>query len=136
MKCDHLSLLIPIVLFFFLLGSCHTTRHLDELVAKNAAVQDPYIGLWDFVVRNTPTGNAEGVISIEKEGYDYRASLESELGEMSLDHLSIKDERLKGYFRYKGFRVNVKGVFEENTLAGKLAVTLASFPLEATKRTH
>ncbi len=95
---------------------------------------DPYVGAWDFIVENTPSGDESGVINIGADGGNYFAYLDSEMGEMRLEEITIRDRKLKGYFRYKGFRVNVKGVFDQNTLEGKVAVTLASFPLSATKR--
>ncbi len=135
MKRDLYPLLIPLALISLLLVSCHSSRNAGQTQIKGIPLaNDPYIGTWDFIVRNTPSGNAEGVISIEREGMLYRAIVDSGLGKMALDHVSIEDERLKGHFRYKGFKVNVKGIFDENTLEGKLAVSLASFPLEATRR--
>ena len=120
-------------MLFFIAG-CRSTQKLGPLQAKGVELIDPYAGTWDFVVRNTPGGDSEGVISIKKDGSDYLAVLDSDLGELALKDISIRDAHLKGHFRYKGFKVNVKGVFQENTLEGKLAVTLASFPLEAKKR--
>ncbi len=135
MKRFPSNLLIPILLVAFL-SSCRSVKPVDQLQVKGIDLLDPYVGTWDFVVRNTPSGNAEGVINIKRQGYDYLAVLDSELGALALDDISIRDEKLRGHFRYKGFRVNVKGVFQEDRLDGKLAVTLASFPLVATKRPY
>ncbi|NND05397.1 MAG: hypothetical protein HKN87_03365 [Saprospiraceae bacterium] len=133
MKCKK-YLLIPLMCLVCLITSCHTSKKTSDLQSKGLSVADPYMGVWDFIVKDTPSGDAEGVIEIERIGASYRALLDSEIGKVELDQISIKDEYLKGHFRYKGFRVNVKGTFDDNTLSGKLAVTLVSFPLEATRR--
>ena len=128
-------LLIPLVLLTLLLFSCHQGRRAIDLQSRSVIPEpDPYVGAWDFVVQNVPSGNAEGIIEIQRTGKQYRAELASGMGDLVIEELAIQDERLSGHFRYKGFRVNVKGVFEGNTLEGKLAVTLASFPLRTTKR--
>ncbi len=100
---------------------------------RSVMLEDPYVGDWDFVVRNTPAGNAEGILNIEREGTLYRANLISDAGETSIEKLYIENEKLKGHFKYKGFKVNVKGQFEGNSFEGKLGVTLASFPVSAVK---
>ena len=128
-------LLIPLISIALLAVSCHSSRKANDFQSKGRLeFEDPYLGVWDFVVRDTPAGDAEGVIEIERVGASYRAMLDAEIGQVALDEISIKDECLKGHFKYKGFKVNVKGTFDDNTLSGKLAVTLVSFPLEATRR--
>lgn len=128
-------LLIPLAFLSLVLFSCHHGRRAIDLQSRSIVPgPDPYVGAWDFVVQNVPSGKAEGIIEIQRTGHQYRAELASGMGDLVIEELAIQDERLSGHFRYKGFKVNVKGVFEGNTLEGKLAVTLASFPLRATKR--
>ena len=125
--------LIPLTML--LASSCASSKYGDVMTPRSVDVSvDPYIGSWDFIVSNTPKGDAEGVIIIGRSGVNYEADLNSELGEVTLEKIDIEDERLKGYFHYNGMRINVKGRFEGNTLEGKVGVTLASFPLKATKR--
>ena len=127
-------ILIPLV-SLVVVTSCVSSRQGDVLTPRSIdLLSDPYIGSWDFIVSNTPKGDAEGVIVIERSGNDYQVNLDSELGQVDLEKIDIEDERLKGYFHYNGMRINVKGRFEGNTLEGKVGVTLASFPLSARKR--
>lgn len=127
------QLLIPLVAMSFLVA-CNSSKKVSDLTPRGIMLDDPYCGSWDFVV-DAPNGEAEGVLVIEKRGYSqYFASVTSEMGEMSIEKMSIEAERLRGSFRYKGFKVNVQGEFEGNVLEGKIGVTLISYPLTARKR--
>ena len=127
------QLLIPL-LTMSIFVSCNSSKKVSQLTPRGIMLEDPYCGSWDFVV-DAPNGAAEGVLVIEKSGYsNYVASVSSEMGEMSIEKMSIEGERLKGSFKYKGFRVNVQGEFEGDMLEGKIGVTLISYPLTARKR--
>ncbi len=128
-----INLLIPLTIILTI-SACHSNKRASELKPRSVTLGDPYTGDWDFVVKDTPAGDAEGVLNIERDGSAYRASVSADLGEMSIDHLTIEEERLKGYFHYKGFKVNLKGNFAGDTFEGKVGVTLVSYPLKAKKR--
>lgn len=121
-------------IFALMFGACHTSRKVTDLQPKGLDLADPYVGGWDFVVEDTPSGDAEGTIYIYRAGGVYMAELDTQLGEMKMDRLSIERQRLKGSFKYKGFNVHVKGTFVGDTLEGKVGVTLMSYPMSATKR--
>jgi hypothetical protein len=104
------------------------------LVPRSVLLDDPYTGDWDFVIKDMPAGDATGILYIEREGQLYRGSVAVENGATDIDKLSIEESCMKGYFRYKGFRVNVKGTFEGDTFEGKVGVTLLSYPFVARKR--
>ena len=130
---SNLRLLIPLAIIS-LFSACHTTKDGNTLVPRSVWLDDPYIGDWDFVIKDMPSGDATGILYIEREGYAYRGSVAVENGETDINKLSIEESRMKGYFKYKGFKVNVKGVFEGDTFEGKVGVTLISYPFVARKR--
>ncbi|NND34752.1 MAG: hypothetical protein HKN76_19355 [Saprospiraceae bacterium] len=129
-----LRLLIPLLALISVFSACHTTKSGNALVPRAVFLDDPYIGDWDFVIKDMPSGDAKGILYIEREGYAYRGSVAVDNGETDINKLSIEESRMRGYFKYKGFKVNVKGVFEGDTFEGKVGVTLISYPFVATKR--
>ena len=127
-----ITLLIPLAITFTLI-SCHSSKKAG-MVPRSILLDDPYAGDWDFVIEDMPQGDAEGILSIDRSGYEYSASVSGDIGDMKLDDVSIQGDRMKGHFRYKGFRVNVKGDFAGNSFEGKVGVTLVSYPFKAKKR--
>ena len=129
-----ITLLIPLAITLTLI-SCHSSRKAG-LVPRSIFLDDPYAGDWDFVIKDMPQGDAEGILSIDRSGFEYSASVSGDIGDMQLDDVSIEADRMKGHFRYKGFRVNVKGDFAGNSFEGKVGVTLVSYPFKAKKRNN
>ncbi len=130
-----INLLIPLTLTLAITTTaCHSSKKTGVLTPRSVTMGDRYTGDWDFIVKDTPSGDAQGVMNIEKDGFAYRANVSADIGEMSIDHLTIQEERLKGYFHYKGFKVNVKGNFVGDTFEGKVGMTLLSYPFVAKKR--
>jgi hypothetical protein len=124
-----INLLIPLAIAITS-SSCHSNKN---LIPRSVMLADPYTGDWEFTIEDMPSGDAEGILNIGKQGYQYRASVSGDIGDMDLDDVTIQGERLKGHFQYKGFRVNVKGNFEGDSFEGKVGVTLISYPFKAKK---
>jgi hypothetical protein len=124
-----INLLIPLAIAITI-SSCHSNKN---LIPRSVMLADPYTGDWEFTIEDMPSGDAEGILNIGKQGYQYRASVSGDIGDMDLDDVTIQGERLKGHFQYKGFRVNVKGNFEGDSFEGKVGVTLISYPFKAKK---
>ncbi|MBK8505770.1 MAG: hypothetical protein IPL46_28375 [Saprospiraceae bacterium] len=127
-----INLLIPLAIAITI-SSCHSNKNLSGLTPRSVMLADPYTGDWEFTIEDMPSGDAEGILNIDKQGYHYRASVSGDIGDMDLDDVTIQGERLKGHFQYKGFRVNVKGNFEGDIFEGKVGVTLISYPFKAKK---
>ena len=128
-----INLLIPLAITFTLI-SCHSSRKISSLTPRSGMLDDPYTGDWEFVIEDMPQGDAEGILNIDRSGYNYTANVSGDIGDMEIEDVSIQDDRMKGHFRYKGFRVNVKGDFTGNSFEGKVGVTLVSYPFKAKRK--
>jgi len=102
--------------------------------ASSKKVADISIGTWDYVVKNTPSGDVEGNFVIAKEGDDYTGSLNGEQGPTPLKDISVEDGNLKCTFDYQGYELLMKGTFEGASFTGDVSVDYNEFPMTATKR--
>ena len=128
-----INLLIPLAIIFTLI-SCHSSRRTAGLIPKSIFLDDPYAGDWDFIIKDMPQGDAQGILSIDRSGFDYTANVTGDIGDMQIEDVSIQSDRMKGHFQYKGFRVSVKGDFTGDSFEGKVGVTLISYPFKAKRR--
>ena len=97
-------------------------------------MEDPYVGSWDYIVKDTPNGDVEGVLVIKKEMDTYSALISGEAGELDLSGFAIEDNALEGTFDYQGYEVTVKGTFSGKMIKGDMGVEYMTFPMEAVKQ--
>ncbi len=125
--------LAPMMIMFLVLATaCDTTKNaMGNARAKKAV--DPYVGTWNYVVKDTPNGIVEGELIISKASEAYSAIINGEAGEVPLQDFLIEGNNLKGTFDYQGYEVQVKAMFEGDQLKGNMGVDYMTFPMEATK---
>ena len=116
--------------------SCQGTKKASDLQAKSASLFDPYIGAWEVVVKDTPSGDYPCEVSIQRSGQSYTAKIHSNLGTIAFDKIDIDDEQFQGHFRYQGFKVKVKGTIEALTLQGRIGVLLAKYDMQGIKKSE
>ncbi len=98
---------------------------------KNAAKF--HLGIWEYVVKNTPEGDFTGTMVISKDGDAYSAVMKSPDQETPLHNVVIDGDNFSGSFDYMGYNVIMKGVFAGDSLTGEMSVEYNSFPFTATK---
>lgn len=123
----HKSSYLLILLAAFIWAGCAGTKKSRE--AK-------YIGDWEYLVKDTPNGDVNGVMTISREGEVYIGKLTSDMGEISLNDLSILEDKLSANFDIQGMRLDMNGTFEGPQFTGTIAVDYSTFPMTATKKTE
>lgn len=102
--------------------------------ASTKKVVDVSIGTWDYIVKDTPSGDAEGNFVIAKEGDNYVGTLNGEQGSIPLNDVTIEDGNLTCTFDLQGYEILIKGTFEGTSFTGNASVDYNEFPMTATKR--
>ena len=121
-KLLNLNLIFAIV-FSSLLYNCAGT--------KKAKV-DPYIGNWEYTAE-TPDGNLDVVMKIEKSEDGYVGSLSSDMGSVDIQDLKIEDGLMTGWFDMQGYELTIKGSFEDTKFTGVTSIDTYEMPMNATK---
>lgn len=114
--------------------SCNTSKQATGGATMEKKAMDPYAGAWDYVVSGTPDGDIKGTLLIEKDGDQYKATMNGNAGTIEVGDVQIMDDQIKGNFNYQGYRVDMSGTFEASNLKGKVEVDYTVFPLTATRR--
>ena len=118
----------------FISAACSTSKKtLGAAASEVKKMEDPFVGTWDYVVRDTPDGDVKGTLIISKTTDTYAAMLSSDQGEADLNGFSIEDNAMSGTFDFQGYELTMKGTFNGKMLKGDIGVEYMSFPLEATK---
>ena len=115
--------LVVAIAYASLLYSCAGT--------KKAKV-DPYVGNWEYTAE-TPDGNLDVVMTIEKSEDGYEGSLSSDMGSVDIQDLKIEDGQLTGWFDMQGYELSVKGTFEDTKFTGMTSIDTYEIPMNATK---
>ena len=98
---------------------------------KKAKV-DPYIGSWEYTAE-TPDGNLDVVMKIEKSEDGYSGTLNSNMGSVDIQNLEIEDGQLTGWFDMQGYELSLKGTFEDTKFTGITSIDTYEMPMNATK---
>ena len=114
--------------------SCNTSKQATSGATMEKKVMDPYAGAWDYVVSGTPDVDIKGTLLIEKDGDQYKATMNGNAGTIEVGDVQIIDNKIKGILNYQGYRVDMSGTFEASNLKGKVEVDYTTFPLTATRR--
>lgn len=94
-----------------------------------------YVGNWDYVVRNLPDGDVNGIMTISQEGDGFSGHIKSDDGSISItmQDLTIADNKLTSYFYFQGMKIDMAGEFEGTDFSGSISVDYNEFPMSAQK---
>lgn len=103
--------------------------------AATKTTSSRYVGNWDYVVRNLPDGDVNGIMTISQEGDDFKGDIKSDDGSISItmQDLRIEDDKLTGYFYFQGMKIDMTGQFDGGNFTGSIAVDYNQFPMTAQK---
>ena len=94
-----------------------------------------YVGNWDYVVRNLPDGDVNGIMTISQEGDGFTGNIKSDDGSISItmQDLKIENNKLTSYFYFQGMKIDMAGEFEGTDFSGAISVDYNEFPMTAQK---
>jgi len=103
--------------------------------AATKTTASKYVGNWDYVVRNLPDGDVNGIMSISQEGDAFKGNIKSDDGSISIiiEDLKIEDNKLTGYFYFQGMKIDMSGGFDGADFSGSIMVDYNEFPMSAQK---
>ena len=112
-------------LFIFLLwfSSCATSKK---------AAYSP-VGTWNYTVQGTPNGNITGKMIIDQAGDTYTGHIQSDMGKIPMEDLTIKGKDMTSNLVVNGSPVTVQGAFDENIFSGKVKVGYDTYDITANK---
>lgn len=116
--------------------ACSSTRQATDTdkVAQLGKIKDPYAGMWDYVVTDTPEGDMAGELIIAKDKGGYVASMKGASGEVEINEFQIVENRLSGTFEFQGMNIDFTGTFEGSTFSGKVGVDYSDFAITGIRR--
>ncbi len=134
----HLTLLLALVMAM-LVTACNTAKKATATASEptkemTKKMADPFTGTWDYVVANTPDGDAKGQMIIRQDGDSYSGMLKSEMGDTNINNLTITDNKLSGTFDFQGYELTISGDFEGSSFSGEVGVDYTTFPMTASKQ--
>jgi len=95
-----------------------------------------YTGSWEYSI-DTPEGTYDGALVLSKAEGSYAGKLTNDDGfTADVKDLKIEEDKLSCYFYFQGYKVNIKGTFEENKLKANIDVEGMQFPFVATKKSE
>jgi hypothetical protein len=94
-----------------------------------------YVGNWDYIVRNLPDGDVNGIMTISQDGDMYKGDIKSDDGSISItmEDLKIEDDKLSSYFYFQGMKIDMSGEFDGKDFTGAIMVDYNEFPMSAQK---
>jgi len=101
---------------------------------SKASKEAAYLGDWEYLVKDTPNGDVNGVMTISKEGEIFKGVLTSDMGEIALENLSIVEDKLSAQFDIQGMTLDMNGTFEGPQFTGTIGLDYNTFPMTATKK--
>jgi hypothetical protein len=120
-KISYLFILVAGIMW----AGCSTTK-----TSKEAS----YIGDWEYLVKDTPNGDVSGVMTITSEGSGYVGVIASDMGEITLNDLTIVEDKLSANFEIQGMQLDMAGTFEGPQFTGTIGLDYNIFPMTATKK--
>ncbi|MCK5700965.1 MAG: hypothetical protein KAI29_07430 [Cyclobacteriaceae bacterium] len=102
--------------------------------ATSKKVVDISIGEWEYVIKDTPNGDIDGILTIAKDGDYYTGALHSAEGDLPLNNVAVENDKLVSTFDYSGYTVDMTGVFAGDTFTGKCSVEYNEFPMTAVRK--
>jgi len=101
--------------------------------ASSKITESNYVGNWHYTFPTMEGGEMKAVMVISREGKEYKGVLTSEMGNVDLQDLQIIDDKLTAYFTIEGNRLDLTGVFSDDTYSGTTSIQGYEFPMNATK---
>ena len=103
--------------------------------AATKTTASKYVGNWDYVVRNLPDGDVNGIMTISQEGDAFKGNIKSDDGSVSItmEDLKIEDNKLTSYFYFQGMKIDMSGEFDGADFSGAITVDYNEFPISAQK---
>ena len=101
--------------------------------SKTSKKVDPYIGDWEYVAE-TPQGDLNVTMSIEKAEEGYTGMLSSDMGSVDLEDLKIEDGKMTATFFIESYEIGMKGTFEGEKFIGSSDFDGNEMPIDATKK--
>ena len=132
-----LGIFIPLTtgILIFVVLACNASRQAtDSGGSTQLKTMDPYIGIWDYAVKDSPEGDMPGELEILVNKGDYSATMRGANGKIDVENFQILDNKLSGKFEYQGMRIDVNATFQGSTLTGEVIVDDTTFPMTATRR--
>lgn len=112
-----------IIFLITLLGGC----------AASKSAYSP-TGTWDYEVKNTPNGDANGKMMLSKNGDGYEGNFQtSEYGTLQMRDLILEGNALKSTFYVQGETFELNGLFEGDSFTGKITSNYGTFDMIANR---
>jgi hypothetical protein len=100
-----------------------------------ASKESAYIGDWEYLVKDTPNGDVTGIMVISKGESGFVGKLATTgMGEITLNNLTIVEDKLSANFDIQGMQLDMYGTFEGPQFNGNISVDYNSFQITATKK--
>ena len=106
------------------------------LLAGCAASKSAYSpsGTWDYEVKNTPNGDANGKMILSKSGDAYTGNFQtSQYGTIQMRDITMEGNALKSTFYVEGESFELNGLFEGDSFTGKITSNFGTFDMTANR---
>jgi hypothetical protein len=122
-KQNNITRFLIIFLITGLLGGC----------AASKSAYSP-AGTWDYEVKNTPNGDANGKMMLSKNGDEYEGNFQtSEYGTLQMRDITLEGNMLKSTFYVQGETFELNGLFEGDSFSGKITSNYGTFDMIANR---
>lgn len=103
--------------------------------ATTKTTASKYVGNWDYVVRNLPDGDVNGIMTISQDGDAFKGNIKSDDGSVSItmEDFKIDENKLTSYFYFQGMKIDMSGEFDGAEFTGSIMVDYNEFPISAQK---
>ncbi len=92
---------------------------------------DPFVGEWEYEIRNLPQGEPNGVLTVTKTKDGYAGIM----GTNNLNDFAIEgNEIVSGDFQAQGYRVELTGRFEGDVFTGQINAASMDFPMTGMRK--
>ncbi len=97
-----------------------------------AVMVSDYSGSWKYTV-DSPEGKVSGTFVLTKTADGYTGSATSDAGVTDLENLVVDGDAISFHVYYQGYKVKVKGKFNDDKMETMVDVEGMQFPLVAEK---
>ena len=98
------------------------------------SINKKFVGTWDYEVTDTPNGDYDGQLVIEKDGKSYKGKMVAEGGSQDLRDLKIEGDNISFKIYAEGFDCSISLTREGNSLKGKVKVDGETYPMTGIKK--
>lgn len=90
-------------------------------------------GTWDYTVTDTPEGDFNGHMVIDREENGYSGYLTSNDMKIEFVRLDIEDDQVNASFYYDGNLLELTGEFVKKVFSGQVRAEYENYPMKAQK---